>query len=84
MPRVHRKRARKACGTTSVIADASTVDGGKRSWLQAEHRERPDFVEAQTGYMQGAAGIGSFLLHLATFDAEVIAKIPLPDVPFTA
>ncbi len=68
----------------AVIADASTVDDGKRSWLQAEHRERPDFVEAQTGYMQGAAGIGSFLLHLATFDAEVIAKIPLPDVPFTA
>ena len=68
----------------AVITDASTVEDGKRSWLQAEHRERPDFVEAQTGYMQGAAGIGSFLLHLATFDAEVIAKIPLPDVPFTA
>ncbi len=67
----------------AVVVDASTVDDGKRSWSQAEHRSRPDFVETQTGYMQGAAGIGSFLLHLATFDAEVLAKIPLPDVPFT-
>lgn len=66
-----------------VIAAASNVDDGKRSWSQAEHRERPDFVETQTGYMQGAAGIGSFLLHLATNDADVVAKIPLPDMPFT-
>jgi hypothetical protein len=43
----------------------------------------PEFIETQTGYMQGAAGIGSFLLHLATNDADVVAKIPLPDVPFT-
>lgn len=68
----------------TVLAKASTVEAGKRSWLQAEHRERPDFVEAQTGYMQGAAGIGSFLLHLATFDADVLAKISLPDTPFTS
>lgn len=67
-----------------VIAEASTLDDGKRSWLQAEHRDRPDFVETQTGYMQGAAGIGSFLLHLATNDADAVAKIALPDVPFTA
>lgn len=67
----------------AVIADASAVDDGKRWWLQAEHRDRPNFVETQTGYMQGAAGIGSFLLHLATNDADVVAKIPLPDVPFT-
>ena len=67
----------------AVIADASAVDDGKRWWLQAEHRGRPNFVETQTGYMQGAAGIGSFLLHLATNDADVVAKIPLPDVPFT-
>lgn len=67
----------------AVIADASTFEDGKRSWQQAEHRQRPDFVETQTGYMQGAAGIGSFLLHLATNDADEIAKIPLPDMPFT-
>lgn len=67
----------------AVIIERSTVDGRRRWWEQAEHRSRPDFVESQTGYMQGAAGIGSFLLHLATNDAVDVAKIPLPDVPFT-
>ena len=67
----------------AVVIDGSAVDDGRRSWSQAEHRSRPDFVESQTGYMQGAAGIGSFLLHLATVGDEVVAKIPLPDVPFT-
>lgn len=68
----------------AVVIANSDLDGGRRSWSQAEHRTRPDFVETQTGYMQGAAGIGSFLLHLATADADVAAKIPLPDVPFGA
>ena len=31
---------------------------------QAEHRVRPELIVAQTGYMQGAAGIGSALIHL--------------------
>lgn len=66
-----------------VILANSTVDDGKRSWAQAEHRSRPEFVETQTGYMQGAAGIGSFLLHLATVDRSPRSKIALPDVPFT-
>ena len=70
--------------TAAVVLEASTLEGGKRSWSQAEHRSRPDFVESQTGYMQGAAGIGSFLLHLATNDHDQVAKIPLPDMPFTA
>ncbi len=52
------------------------------AWQQAEHRSRPDFVETQTGYMQGAAGIGSFLLHFATVDDETTSKITLPDIPF--
>jgi hypothetical protein len=47
-----------------VLAAAPTGDGV--SWEQAEHRNRTGFLESQTGYMQGAAGIGSFLLHLAT------------------
>jgi len=67
----------------AVIIKGSTVDGSRRWWEQAEHRSRPHFVESQTGYMQGAAGIGSFLLHLATNDEVDVAKIPLPDVPFT-
>lgn len=48
-------------------------------WPQAEHRARPDFVENQTGYMQGAAGVGSFLLHLATLQTGKSTKIIFPD-----
>ena len=65
------------------VLGASDDEHGGRSWSQAEHRSRPDFIETQTGYMQGAAGIGSFLLHLATADHATSAKVPLPDVPFT-
>ena len=60
----------------------SQLVSGVRAWSQAEHRSRPEFVELQTGYMQGAAGLGSFLVHLATVDAEEVAKIQLPETPF--
>ena len=66
----------------AVLAVSEVADGA-RSWPQAEHRSRPDFVEAQTGYMQGAAGIGSFLLHLATINDAEPVKIVLPESPFT-
>ena len=65
----------------AVLAN-SQIDDGKRSWSQAEHRTRPNFVESQTGYMQGAAGLASFLLHLATIDDDATSKIPLADSPF--
>lgn len=42
----------------------ATCDESGRSWEHAEHRVRPEEVSAQTGYMQGAAGIGLCLLHL--------------------
>ena len=51
-------------------------------WPQAEHRERPSFIQAQTGYMQGAAGIGSFFTHLHTMLAGKPVKIAFPDTPF--
>ena len=66
----------------SYAIEASETADGARCWAQAEHRTRPDFVERQTGYMQGAAGVGSFLLHLATCDDTRPAKIRMPDVPF--
>jgi hypothetical protein len=40
-------------------------------WIQAEHRVRPDFLVAQTGYMQGAAGVGLWLLRL---DADLAGR----------
>jgi lantibiotic modifying enzyme len=61
----------------------ATVEEGRMSWVQAEHRTRPDYVFAQTGYMQGAAGIGTFLLRLAAFDKADLPRIVFPDTPFT-
>jgi hypothetical protein len=64
-----------------LLARATRDDAGSR-WVQAEHRVRPELLVAQTGYMQGAAGIGMLLLHL---DAEMKGKRPsiiFPDSPF--
>jgi lantibiotic modifying enzyme len=66
----------------SVLIERSVVVGDGRCWPQAEHRERPDFTQAQTGYMQGAAGIGSFFTHLHTTLAGDPVKIAFPDTPF--
>ena len=52
-------------------------------WPQAEHRTQPDFIQAQTGYMQGAAGVGSFFVHLATTLSGDPVKIQFPDSPFS-
>ena len=51
-------------------------------WIHAEHRVRPDFLQAQTGYMQGAAGIGLWLLQLDAFESEWIFTLRLPDSPY--
>ena len=64
-----------------VIVAGSEAADGQRRWRHAEHRDRPEFLQAQTGYMQGAAGIASFLLHLATTEAGTPVKIPMPDWP---
>ena len=54
--------------------------------MHSEHRTRPDELATHTGYMQGAAGIGSFFLHLAgsrpTDDGLVPDnRIAFPDWP---
>jgi hypothetical protein len=46
-----------------LLARATEEHGGL-SWVQAENRVQPDNLEAQVGYMQGAAGVGIALLHL--------------------
>ena len=65
-----------------VVRRAEQNDG-TYCWPQAEHRTQPDFIQAQTGYMQGAAGVGSFLLHLATTLKGEPVKIQFPDSPFS-
>jgi hypothetical protein len=65
----------------AVILHRADKTAAGRRWVQAEHRDRPEFLEAQTGYMQSAAGIASFLIHLATATDGVPVKITMPDWP---
>jgi lantibiotic modifying enzyme len=67
--------------TARLLAKA-TVEDGRMSWVQAEHRVRPDYLFAQTGAMQGAAGIGTFLLRLAAADRAKTRRVVFPDTPF--
>ena len=61
----------------------ATEDAGGLMWIQAENRVQPDFLVAQTGYMQGAAGIGILLLHLdAAVAGRDYAGIVFPDAPY--
>lgn len=64
------------------MLDRATRDERGLSWTQAEHRSRPELLQAQTGLMQGAAGIGSTLLHLDAFENGRDDRIRLPDDPF--
>ncbi len=64
-----------------LLSRAQEVEDGL-CWPQAEHRVRPEWVVAQTGFMQGAAGIGLLFIHL---DAEADKRAPprpFPDSPF--
>jgi lantibiotic modifying enzyme len=68
----------------SVLERKATRDENGTRWVQAEHRTRPDFVVAQTGLMQGAAGIGLIMLRWAEFDAgsRFHPRITMPDTVF--
>lgn len=64
------------------LVHRSQGDEAQCCWPQAEHRTQPDFIQAQTGYMQGAAGVGSFFVHLATtLAAEAPAGMPEHNAP---
>jgi lantibiotic modifying enzyme len=64
------------------LAATATRDASGARWVQAEHRVRPDEVVAQTGWMQGAAGIGGWFLRLDAFERGAAGGIALPDSPF--
>jgi lantibiotic modifying enzyme len=64
------------------VTARATPDGDGFKWIQAEHRVRPELLVAQTGLMQGAAGVGLALLHM---DGAVNRRAPfvgLPDSPY--
>jgi lantibiotic modifying enzyme len=60
----------------------ATRDAQGMRWIQAEHRARPELLVSQTGLMQGAAGIGLWLLHLDGLEHGGRERIILPDSPF--
>lgn len=67
------------------IQGRSDDDGGPvRSWTQAEHRSQPELLEAQTGWMQGAAGVGAFFLHLEAAQRGESPLVTIPDTPWAA
>lgn len=65
----------------TLMAKATPAGEGLK-WVHAEHRVRPDYVYAQTGYMQGAAGIGMLLLHLDAVEHGREWGFRLPDSPY--
>src|SRR5437867_2979053 len=70
-----------------VVADLmrrATDDARGLRWLQAENRVQPDVVVAQTGYMQGAAGIGSVLLRFDALQRGRPVRVVWPDSPWPA
>ena len=58
-----------------------TRDEDGLSWVQAEHRVRPELLQAQTGHIQGAAGIGLLLLHVDGALRGRERGVRLPDDP---
>jgi lantibiotic modifying enzyme len=64
------------------LMQRATPDGEGLKWVQAEHRVQPANLVAQTGFMQGAAGVGTVLLHLDAAERGARWAITLPDSPF--
>jgi lantibiotic modifying enzyme len=67
--------------TTNLLARAAKENTGIK-WIQAENRREPDVQLAQTGFMQGAAGIGMFLLRLDMAGTSRKPAVTFPDSPF--
>ena len=67
--------------SAQILASATRDASGTR-WAHAEHRTRPAEIVAQTGWMQGAAGIGAWFLHLDAFERGAAPPIRFPDSPF--
>ncbi len=67
---------------TANLLSKADPEGEGLKWVQAEHRVRPEFLQAQTGLMQGAAGIGLYLLRLDEFEQGKKRRVVFPDDPF--
>ena len=67
--------------TDDLLARATRDDYGTR-WVQAEHRAEPNTLIAQTGYMNGAAGIAAWLLRLDAAQHTRAPFVHFPDSPW--
>jgi lantibiotic modifying enzyme len=67
--------------TQDLLQKGTSKERGIK-WIQAENRKNPDQVVAQTGYMQGAAGVGILLLHWMELTQENGRLIHFPDDPY--
>jgi rhamnogalacturonyl hydrolase YesR len=67
-----------------LLSQASNLDGQGYRWYQAWTRTQPGVVTAETGYMIGAAGVGSAFIHLARAEQQRYEAILFPDNPFPA
>jgi lantibiotic modifying enzyme len=64
------------------LQSRAQADSGGLKWIQAENRVEPDNVQAQTGLMQGAAGIGLYFIHLAELVENAETANRFPDSPW--
>jgi lantibiotic modifying enzyme len=67
---------------TADLLSRSTYDSRGTRWAHAEDRTAPDTRVAQTGLMQGAAGIGLWLLRLDGSQNNRPPFVRLPDSPW--
>lgn len=66
----------------SLLSRGTHVDPEGRRWYQAWTRVQPDELDSETGYMIGAAGVGSALLRFHLAGAGRYDAILFPDNPF--
>jgi lantibiotic modifying enzyme len=64
------------------LVKKADVQGNAWQWVQAENRRQPEFLQAQTGLMQGAAGIGLAFLRADALRKGRLPLVRLPDDPF--
>jgi len=67
-----------------MLSKANDLDGQGNRWYQAWTRTKPWEVTVETGYMIGAAGVGSALVHLHLAEEGRYQAILFPDKPFSA
>ena len=75
-------RSKKSVTSITGMKSRAQADGPGLKWIQAENRIEPDNVQAQTGLMQGAAGIGLFFIHLSELDGNAETANRFPDSPW--